>query len=91
MYDLIPQIEDKIKCCINVERDYEYVSDKRYSRRLVVNLNNGHYKHQNNKQVRKDLGVDKFYKSKDLTYVLYVEREDYFLTYDGECLLERAI
>ena len=52
-----------------------------------MELKDGHYSYQNNQQVRKDLGLAKF-KTQDKCYVLYVERGDYFLTYDGEYMIE---
>jgi len=78
-------LEDKLKCCVNVKGDYLYESKKKYPRKIVVELNNGHYKYQNNQAVRKELVK---WKAHEKNYVLFVEREDCYLTYNGEYLLE---
>ena len=78
-------LEDKLKCCVNVKGEYSYESKKKHPRKIVVELNNGHYTYQNNQAVRKQLVK---WKAHEKNYVLFVEREDCYLTYNGEYLLE---
>mgnify|MGYP000674905181 FL=1 len=78
-------LEDKIKCCINLIGDYEYQSDKLYPRKLVIELKDGHYKYTNNQEIRKELV--KFKNHEDKKYVLYIPKDGYFVTFDGEMMV----
>ena len=40
---MIPKLEDKLKCKINVEGDYELLSNKVYTNEMTIVINDGHY------------------------------------------------
>jgi hypothetical protein len=49
--DLIPQIEDLLKCNISVEGDHEYQTNKFYPYNCFVELKDNHYSYKANKRV----------------------------------------
>ncbi|KYQ93230.1 hypothetical protein DLAC_05874 [Tieghemostelium lacteum] len=42
-YSRVSEIEDKIKVCISVTGDHEYISEKDYKKKIEINLQSGHY------------------------------------------------
>jgi len=84
-YRNISIIENKIKCNISVIGDYEKPSSGDYPRKIIVELKDGHYSYKNNQKVRNQLVK---YKNFNKSYVLFIERNNYFITYDGDELLQ---
>lgn len=77
----VPLLESKLKVCINIVGDDEYVSECKYPKRITLTLRNGHYSFFGKKNC-----LTKIWKE-GKTYVMFKKFDDHFLTYDGEELV----
>ena len=74
-------LEPKMKVCVSVVGDEDYVSDATYPKKITLTLRDGHYSYFSKKTELTKVWVQ------GLKYVLFRKIDDHFLTYDGDELV----
>jgi hypothetical protein len=78
----IPLLEPKMKVCVSVIGDEEYVSDATYPKQLTLTIRDGHYSY-----FSKKTELTKVWRSRTNSTFCFRKVDDHFLTYDGEELV----